>query len=320
MRKCTYPDCAGKHRSRGLCNKHRKWVERGYMTRDFIMLKPITRIGSYHGMVCKIPGCKTRPRRNGLCNNHSCRVRDGNLLPDGTVIRKRMSAYAKDFKCLICHKGGKITKGFCRTHYYEFAKGYIYVDGSPTGKVRKRVASYTGIKCKIGSCYKQARSRGFCTNHFNNYQAGYLSADGVVLRPLPIKNKGRRCKVCTKPARTAGYCPKHYSRKRKGLPLLDRNFYVNKGKTCDVERCPNPALVKGFCEKHYYRLKHGLRMDNGPAVVRKICHCGIPALAKGLCSVHYERKRREKNAIQIRQPLATEAPGGTGLHATEGGV
>ena len=317
--KCRYPDCTGRHHGRGLCNKHRKWIERGYMSEDLVMLKPLTRVGSYRGVRCSIPDCKGQARRNGLCNNCSCKVRAGTLLSDGTAVRKRVLKYSKDMKCVICGNGGKIVKGMCRTHYHEYSKGYIDFDGVATGKLRLRVASYKGVKCRVGSCYVQARSRGFCTNHFANFQAGYYNFAGKALWRLPFRNKGKKCKVCDSEARTIGYCPKHYSRKRKGLPLLDEDFYVNKGRPCAVERCAKPAKIKGFCEMHYYRLQNGLAMNNGPAIPRKICHCGVPALAKGLCSIHYERKRRE-NIIQIRGANVGEAQTGPGVPAAEGGV
>lgn len=261
------------------------------MTKDFVMLRPLKKVASYEGMVCKIPGCDKRPRRNGYCDRCSVKVREGTLLPDGSANYKRVLKYSKDYRCFICGTGGKIVKGMCRKHYYELEHGYIDFDGVPTGKVRLRVASYKGVKCKFPPCYKQARSRGFCTNHFDNYQSGYLDINGKTLKVMPIKNKGRKCKVCDRAARTAGYCVKHYTRKKKGLPLLDKDFYVNKGKTCCVERCTRNARIKGYCDTHYYRLCNDIPMT-GP--VRAVCHCGKLALAKGLCSSHYEKQRRER--------------------------
>lgn len=289
---CRYPECKRFTHRFGLCNKHRKWVERGYITQDLVILKPLKRVASYQGMKCKIPGCSTQPRRNGLCDKHSSRVKEGTLDLDGNAHLKRVISYSKDFKCILCGTGGKIVKGFCRTHYYQFKKGYIDYDGSLTGKIPKRVASYRGIKCKFSSCYKEARSRGFCSKHFDNYQSGFVDINGKILKEMPFHNKGKKCKVCDQEARTKGFCPKHYSRFRKGLPIKDQDFYVNKNKCCEVERCENAARIKGFCDKHYYRLTHNIPLT-GPQ--KKLCQiCGNMALAKELCKKHYEKNRREK--------------------------
>lgn len=266
--KCRMEDCFTQKLQRfGLCNKHRKWVEKGYMTQDLKMIKNPPRVGSYKGMRCRIPECDRTPRRNLLCSYHSSQYRAGTLLLSGNRVYKKVLRYSKQATCKVhrCERGGKITKGFCKKHYNSYRKELIDFDGFETGK-RKRITRYLPEdRCKVSSCKRRPRGRGFCNNHLQSFLRGMIDPNGKRLVPLPIKNKGELCSYegCGKPAHCKTYCHLHYSR-YVNCKSLDDPETVNKGKTCAQEGCGKPAYVKGYCTVHYSRLMRGKPLDIPP--------------------------------------------------------
>jgi len=295
--RCRFPSCYNMRIQRwGLCNKHRKWVEKGNMTQDLVIIKPI----QVRGGTCKVEECEEKTRRHGFCERHSWAYKRGALLSDGTQNPNiRRVRYARDFPCFVCGKKGKITKGFCPTHYNQYRKGIIDFEGRETGK-RIRIWKYGELDiCKVVGCGKRPRGNGFCKKHIDSHVRGVYDFHGNRLKPRLFKNQGKVCKVCQKPAYCKLLCRTHYARHILKKPLVKE--IKNKGKTCKfgVDKttgCNKPARCRGLCSIHYYRYKKGLAMDYERPV--KIKHClqcetGVAAFSKGLCKKHYSRIRYE---------------------------
>ena len=302
MAKCRVKDCyTTKIQRFGLCNKHRKWVEKGYMTQDLVMIKYPTRVGSYKGMTCRIPDCTEKPRRNKMCQRHSSKFARGTMDLAGHLSYKRPLRYSVDATCKVhnCGKGGKITKGFCKTDYERYRKGNLDYDGFPTGR-QKRVHKYTEEdRCKIKGCEIKPRDRGFCHNHSQAWRKGIYTLEGRRIKQVLVKNQGRACSVtgCKYGAHAKTYCRTHYRRYRLGLPIV--NEMVNKGKTCVHQGCQKPASCKGFCSLHYYRFMNDIPL-NGNTFLNKVKACtsclAEAAYCKGLCrkcyGVDYRKKQK----------------------------
>jgi hypothetical protein len=306
MQKCRFAGCfTTKIQRFGLCNKHRKWVERGYMTEDLVMLKEPKRVGSYRDSVCKIPGCKERPRRNMLCMKHSSQMRSGTLLPNGDRVYKKVLRYSVDATCKVhrCDKESRIIKGFCKSHYSLYRRGLMDFDGFETGR-RKRVAGYDREtdRCKVRGCEGVPRDVGFCRMHSSMYRTGSIDIDGRRLKRALIKNAGKVCslKDCGRPAYCQSYCRKHYARYLNCVPF-EREF-VNKGKTCCYMACQSPAVRKGYCSRHHYRLMNDRPMSREfKNKGNKCTQCDYNAYARGLCRSCYGRFRYEakKSSVQL---------------------
>ena len=305
MVKCRMPDCFTKKTQRfGLCNKHRKWVERGNMTEDLVMLKELKRVGSYKGKTCKIPGCQKKPRRNFMCTAHSSAMRNGTLLPNGDRVYQRVLRYSPNATCKVhrCERGGKITKGFCRKHYSGYMRGLLDYDGFETGK-RKRVLRYVPgtDRCKVRGCEQVPRDVGFCKNHSSGYREGHYDSQGKRITRALVRNAGKVCslKGCGRPAHCMSYCRKHYARYLNCVPF-EREF-VNKGKTCCYMACQGPAVRKGYCSKHHYRLMNDRPMSRVfKNKGNKCSKCEYTAHAKGLCRTCYGRFRYEAKKTSVQ--------------------
>lgn len=216
-KKCRYPNCYSINLQRwGLCNKHRKWIERGFMTAEFVMIKPIReRVTRF----CKVEECEEKTRRHGFCERHSWEYKRGVRLETGEMNPQRRGKvkYNRDFPCLLCGKTGKITKGLCRLHYSQYHKGLINIDGSETGR-RKRAHYSRGTICRVPTCAEKPRGRGYCNKHLAQVISGVVDAAGNRIKPFLNYNRGKTCRHCQKPAWVKLLCPTHYSRARRGLP------------------------------------------------------------------------------------------------------
>jgi hypothetical protein len=251
MKICRYPDCKKPQHRFQLCNKHRKWVERGYMTEDLKILKPIREVG--RNTVCTIDGCRELAHKARLCMSHYGKVLRGTMTRTGEVTRKKMvDKYARDFQCIVCGKAtGRIVKGFCMSHYNHYRKGYIDFDGV---KMRepKKVAKYGPLDyCKIKQCGKRPVAKGLCRSHRDMVLRGTLNPETGKRRYIPSENKGKSCKECDQPAVIRLLCPLHYYRKYQAHP---REF-KNSGKSCTAFGCSSPAYARTLCVKHYSRRK-----------------------------------------------------------------
>ncbi len=244
--------------SNGLCSKHRRWVDKGNMTDDLVVLKPVAQKNIYKHAKCKIDGCERRPRRNWMCEKHSSLYREGYITKTGDrIIKKRaVKKYPKDFGCVVCGKKGKISKGFCNYHYEHYRKGVIGFDGVKIGEL-KRVHKYSiDSMCKAEGCNRKPRCKGWCERCRIWLVRGYYSNNGKLLKSLPIsRNKGRKCSIpsCEKPAHCKTLCRLHYVRKQTGY--IGPSGRKNKGQKCSEKNCQRPAACRTMCSLHYYRFK-----------------------------------------------------------------
>lgn len=138
-RKCKYPGCdvTGDGRKnvlrKDLCNRHRKWAEKGIITWDCEILQPdritekkkpemVVVDGQVHifKKKCSVTDCLKEARRNGLCSGHSSSFREGRIDKTGNPLYERKYYdYDKD-KCSVegCTKNAKkLVKGMCKYHY-----------------------------------------------------------------------------------------------------------------------------------------------------------------------------------------------------------
>ena len=241
---CRFPDC---HRIKtqrfGLCNKHRKWVEKGYYSVDLKLLKPMP-VKRAH---CKISGCESPHAAKGFCFRHYNQFRSRIISIFGVRLRtSKPIKNPKDAECLVCKKRGKIVKGFCKTHYNQLLKNKIDHQGvrlTPPA----RVTRYTeDDKCKACDCYKKPRIRGWCETHYYSFQRGIYSSKGKRLVEKAVVNKGRTCSEqnCGASAYSKGLCRLHYTRKRTGY--LGAEGYKNVGKSCSEAGCNNPPIAELF--------------------------------------------------------------------------
>lgn len=246
---CRYPDCPSKKTHRfGLCNRHRKWVERGFIDLDLNPLKKLPSKVDYSKMKCRVEECDNRPRRNFFCPKHSRQFQEKTINQWGVRI-KPLVRYSKDFQCIKCGAGGKITKGFCKKHYAQLRRGLLDFDGQ-TLRPPKRVARYTDLHfCKVQGCGKKCRDSGFCRKHAVAWRAGSYDENGRRIIPMLHVNRGKTCLECDRPAHIRLLCPKHYYRKYQA----SKRVLINKGKECAAPACSRPAICKGLCTMHYNR-------------------------------------------------------------------
>jgi len=241
IEKCRFPECFGRQHRFGLCNKHRKWVERGYMTEDLKILKKVER-PSYKGKLCRYEGCGRQPRRNWLCEKHSDLEK---RRAQGIEPKPR---YARDFGCVVCGRKGKISKGLCPKHHQQYRRGAIDLAGQPL-RVQRR--TYTSEDfCPVKNCRRKPRVRGWCQLHAEAKKKGIYDEKGKRLIPAIIKNRGKTCTSCDKPAYAKGLCRIHYWRLKTGY--LGPAGFKNKGQPCST--CGKPAVCRTLCDQHYRRL------------------------------------------------------------------
>lgn len=249
MSGCRYPECEKTKTQRwGLCNRHRKWVENGFIDQQLNILKPLPVVKRYSG--CKIEGCTEKHRRNGFCRRHDCMYKRGSIDLLGRRL-KPIIRYRAGFGCIKCGQTGKITKGFCKTHYNQFRKKQIDFDGNPLNPP-KRIQKYAADDfCKL-KCGRRPRVRGFCENCWQKIARGSIDQTGKRLEPPLWKNKGKTCrdKGCNEPAHCRGLCSVHYSRYKK-----PPRTFINFGKQCKAIGCVSGSHCRGYCIKHYNRWK-----------------------------------------------------------------
>lgn len=280
MKRCRYPGCeVFKLQRFGLCNRHRKWVENGFIDLDLKALKPLPVVKRYSG--CKIEDCKEKHRRNGFCRRHDAMYKRGSIDKLGRRL-KPLIRYSDDFRCIKCGKGGKISKGFCKTHYNQFRKKQIDFDGNPLNPP-KRVQKYGQYDfCKL-KCGRKPRVRGFCENCWQKIKRGSIDETGRRLEPPLWTNVGKTCrdKGCKEPAYCRGLCTVHYSRYKK-----PPRTFINVGQTCKAIGCKDPSYSRGYCVKHYARhkrrkLKPVMESDGRET---RLPEPGMPGVAEAISS------------------------------------
>jgi hypothetical protein len=252
---CRYPECKTEKLQRfGLCNRHRKWVEKGIIDLELRVITEIPKKSYYRNEVCKVSGCGQKPRRNFFCQKHSSQFKIGSIDADGNRV-KPIRIYPVGTECKRCGDTGKIVKGFCKVHYNQFRKGQINEEGRQLVEPR-RVSSYSdGEMCVVRSCRRRPRVRGFCASHAEAKRKGFYDADGRRLIDPISKNKGNKCLECDRDAVIKLLCPMHYYRKYQARPKK----LINKGKKCSSPDCSRNAACRGLCTLHYSRLKSQIK-------------------------------------------------------------
>jgi hypothetical protein len=252
QKNCRFEKCISKVHRFGLCNKHRKWVERGHMTLDLVMLNKVKERSSVPKK-CKIKECDNSSRRKGFCVKHSSQFDRGSIDKFGERLKIKIS-YNNDFSCVVsnCRRKDKFTRGLCKIHYNQFYRGTIDENGFFTKKRRMTYSSETF--CKVKKCNKRAKLLGFCKSHRNSYKLGIYNESGKRLVPENTVNVGKKCteENCVEAAVCKEMCRLHYTRKREGY--LGPEAYKNVGKKCSEENCNKNAVARTLCYKHYRSL------------------------------------------------------------------
>jgi hypothetical protein len=249
MTKCRLPGCETTKLHRfGLCNKHRKWVEKGVMTEDLRLLRPLRGSIEY----CKLMLCREPHRSHGFCKKHLRWFKTGILDANGKKLREpKPERNPPGAECKVWHERGKITKGFCRRHYEQLSRGQIDIAGKVLIPL-KRVSAYRASdECKAERCTKTPRIRGWCECCYRSFEKGYFNAAGKRIAPWIFKNKGKTCTAagCEREAHIKGLCTLHHSRVQKGY--VGPEGMKNKGKWCSMVGCGKPAHCRTLCSSHY---------------------------------------------------------------------
>lgn len=215
---CRMKECTTQGVQRfGLCNKHRKWVEKGNLDLATLkIVKPPARVGTYTGLICKVKNCQEKPRRNFLCTKHSGMVKRGTLHPVYLVTTYKREKRNLVNGCYACFNkvADKYVKGFCNRCYNQYLRGYLDTFGYPTNKQKKRTKKYTDTDvCKAEGCTEKPRSAGFCHSHYGSFKYHQtFDVSGKRIIPAITKNKGETCteRGCKKPALARLLCKIHY--------------------------------------------------------------------------------------------------------------
>lgn len=131
---CRFPNCGHVGTSKsclrnGLCNRHRKWAEKGIINKDTCEILLPNKMPKVMGgyIHCKISGCLNKHKAKGFCVNHYRSFLIYKTIDkDGRFIGKRKMYDYKQDKCWVrtCTRKGRLSKGFCMYHYGLFKKGY----------------------------------------------------------------------------------------------------------------------------------------------------------------------------------------------------
>ena len=209
-KKCRYPDCEGNVHQYGLCNRHRRWVERGYIDMDLNQLKefhPRMQDGYVKHKECKIAFCnRTDMKGQGMCHRHYRQYMRGLIDVNGKILdidyySKRVRDFSRITKCAVeyCKQQTEIKK-LCRHHYHQYLNKIVDEDGNILKKLIKTKASVRKFKtiAKIGYI-----------RHMDNYmyeKTTFLYYDDKTLvcescgKTAPRKNQvARFCEDCRRP-------------------------------------------------------------------------------------------------------------------------
>lgn len=138
---CRFPGCKSvgtkKNSLRsGLCNKHRKWAEKGIIDKETCEIIDPKRVPKQKEHIhCKVSGCLKKVRRNGFCEGHSSSYRARVIDINGNRMygKRSFNDYSKRPKCCVrtCDftatgesRETRLVKGFCPYHYDLHKKGY----------------------------------------------------------------------------------------------------------------------------------------------------------------------------------------------------
>jgi hypothetical protein len=132
---CKFPGCKTVGTKtmpmrRGMCNKHRKWREKGIIDDNCNILQPDKVPAGRQYTHCKMAGCLGKHKAKGFCLNHYKSYRAKKLSINGEKMYFRQER-GKLTKCKVrnCERDGRIVRGFCRHHYQKFQRKQIDIHG-----------------------------------------------------------------------------------------------------------------------------------------------------------------------------------------------
>ena len=128
--KCNYPKCEniGTAKSplrKGLCNKHRKWRDKGIIDENLNLIKKEPKQKEYYN--CKMQGCISKHKAKGFCNKHYVSYRNKRIDIKGNRLFLRSSH--ERCKVINCKRESRFIRGFCKYHYQKFLRSQIDQDG-----------------------------------------------------------------------------------------------------------------------------------------------------------------------------------------------
>lgn len=258
-KRCKYPGCPKFKLQRwGMCNRHRKWAEKGIIDKDTCEVLIPEKLPREKATVCKVKNCdRTDMKGHGFCRTHYVSWKYYKVINYSGERLRPIVRYGPDYQCPVngCERGGPFKKGFCKFHYRQYKDGIIDFDGV---KLRdfKKIPKYKDSQvCKAEGCSRKPRIKGFCAKHDYQFKQGYLNEKGKYIKEPPTRGL-KECTVegCNDNHYSKGFCRLHYWRDKQGyLPPEER--FKNKYQKCTKDDCDNDAYVRGMCVKHYYRWK-----------------------------------------------------------------
>lgn len=251
--KCKMSGCDLRPRRNGFCNGHSSLFREGRIDASgensaLFRKKRRSYNRDWQCVVCRVKGVKFVL---GFCTRHYEDFRKGFIDFNGKVLVKklRIAKYPENAKCRYptCVKRPR-GQGFCNNHLAQYLNARITINGKhnfPTLHHNK------GKHCSVENCADDAKIKGMCPKHY--WRKRKTGVAYIESKDNPFwKNVGKTCVTenCGEEAKVRGMCTKHYGRFKRGLPELDKDFYVNKGKSCS--KCEQPAKSRGLCNAHYY--------------------------------------------------------------------
>lgn len=257
--KCKFPGCSKYKIQRwGMCNRHRKWAEKGIIDKDTCKILKPEKVPKEKLKVCKVRNCDRKDMKgHGFCRTHYASWKIYKVLDYNGERLRPIVRYGPDYRCPVlgCDNKGPFKKGFCKFHYGQFTAGIIDFDGVKAREFKKVPKYRKHQTCKVKSCSNKPAARGFCSKHRYQQQQGYLDEKGNYLKEPPTRGqKVCKEKECKGQHYARGLCQLHYWRLKTGYKPPEER-YKNKYQTCTAMGCESEAYVRGKCVKHYYRWK-----------------------------------------------------------------
>jgi hypothetical protein len=224
IKKCKFPKCenVGTRKSclrNGLCNKHRKWAEKGIIDRETCeIIKPDKLPKQKEWYHCKISGCLKKHKAKGFCSNHYRSFLIYKTIDSkGNYIGKKRK-YDKFSKCQVigCCKKKPLIKGMCKFHSGQIQKGILNQDGFKIRELKKVPKYSENDKCKIPQCKNKPSLNWMCRSCNEKVRKKTMLETGQLLVKARFKNINKKCskKNCDGIAHCKGLCKTHYSREQ----------------------------------------------------------------------------------------------------------
>jgi len=196
-------------------------------------------------------------------------------------------------------------RGFCPTHWGQWRRGWLTLDGRPTDLWRPYIPVDPERRCRVQGCaVNRPLYRGmFCGQHANWFKAGVIDRDGRPLKELP-RAMVRRCQVegCEvgPSQRCGGLCRQHHDQEAaQGYSVPRRGCLV-----CGTHKT---RLIKELCSRHYGQYRHGI-IDRDGQELRELIQrppyppdaqcrargCKVKPVGRGFCDRHYNQWQHKK--------------------------